>query len=187
MPRLIEVESQLIDLLDAVMVEQEAGREVPDEALALLHAYTLEATDKRDACAAFVGFVERAEGDCDSEIKRLQARKRAITAARERFLTYVQSIMETQGVRMLLGTHSKFVLTTSESVDAGEVLLLPEKFQRQYPLPPPEANKVLIKEALKRGEVVGEARLVSKNNLSIKPLAVKDHAGAVVYLTEGNR
>jgi hypothetical protein len=32
--RLIDVEMQLVDLLDAVMVEQEAGREVPDEALA---------------------------------------------------------------------------------------------------------------------------------------------------------
>jgi hypothetical protein len=138
----------------------------------------------RDDCAAFVAFVERAEGDCDSEIKRLQARKRAIAAARERFLTYVQSIMETQGVRMMMGTHSKFVLTTSESVDAGEVLLLPERYQRLYPLPPPEANKALIKEALKRGEVVGQARLVSKNNLSIKPLAVKDHAGSIVPMTE---
>ena len=184
MPRLIDVEMQLVDLLDYIMVEQESGREVPDSDLVLLNSYTLEATEKRDQCARFVAFAERLEDDCDTEIKRLQARKRALTAARERILTCVQSIMETQGIRAMMGTHSKFVLTTSESVDAGEVLLLPERYQRQYPLPPPEANKALIKEALKRGEVVGQARLVSKNNLSIKPLAVKDHAGSILSLTE---
>lgn len=183
MPRLIDVEMQLVDLLDAVMVEQEAGREVPDEALALVHEYTLEAAEKRDACAAFIGFVERAEGDCDSEIKRLQSRKRALSNARERLENYVQAIMETQGIKALMGTHSKFVLSESYSVDAGSQELLPETYLRRKEIVEPD--KVAIKDALKRGETVGEARMVSKTNLKITPLAVKDHAGAVVTFTEG--
>jgi hypothetical protein len=180
MPRLIDVEVQLVDLLDAIMVEQEAGREVPDEALTLAHEYTLEAADKRDACAAFVAFVERSEGDCDSEIKRLTARKRSIATARDRFMTYVQSIMETQGVRALMGTQFKFVLRESESVDAGPTELLPEEFVQTKVITEPD--KIALKEALKRGESAGEARLVTKNSLQIKPLAVKDQPGSIISL-----
>jgi hypothetical protein len=177
MPKLIEVEQDLVNLLDSIMEIEHAGGEVPPASLALLDQYAMAATDKRDACADFLEFVETQENACKDQVVAIIERHSAIARARERFESYLLSVMERNGVIAAMGNRSKFVVMSSESVDVQDASQVPPEYMRVKPAPAPEPDKAAIKVALKKGESVGGARLVSKTRIVVKALAVKDRPG----------
>ena len=177
MPRLIEVEAELVNLLDSIMEIEHAGGEVPADALVVLKDYAMAAADKRDACADFLEFVEGQVVLCSAQIAALAERRSAIARGRERFEAYLLSVMERNGVIAAMGNRSKFVVMSSESVEPGVLEDLPTEYLRLKPAPPPEPDKVAIKTALKLGNKVGSASLVTKTRLVVKVLSVKDQPG----------
>lgn len=180
MPNLIDVETDLVMLLDRIMELHESGAEVPDEALAALDGYVIAAADKRDACAAFLAFVQRQEDACADRIDELIKRQKAIKLQRERFEEYVLRVMQSHGIKSALGNESKFVVATSSSVDPGDFSLIPDEYMRVKPAPAPEPDKVAIKTALKLGRTVGEAKMVAKTHLSVKMLSATDRPGTTL-------
>jgi hypothetical protein len=178
--RLIDVESDLIAALEALMLAEEEGREPDPESLALAKQYAINATEKRDACATFLSFVEGREAELAERIKTLSKQRMAIANARERFEGYILMTMQASGLIMACGALSKFVVKISEATEVDNPDALPADFTRVKI----EADKTAVKKYLKDGHKLPEAagaRIVSRETLAVKPLAVKDRPGSMVY------
>ena len=102
----------------------------------------------------------------NEEIKRLQDIKKRNEKAIERMETAISNAMQLYGIEKVDSSFLKLSFRKSESVEiVNEAQLLPEFTTTKTTVTP---NKVAIKDALKRGEVVEGAVLVENKNLQIK-------------------
>ena len=102
----------------------------------------------------------------DTEIKRLQALKKRATTSIERMETAISNAMQLYGIDKVDSSFIKLSFRKSESVEVINEAQLTEQFTTTKTTVTP--NKVAIKEALKAGEVVEGAVLVTNLNLQIK-------------------
>ena len=103
----------------------------------------------------------------DEQIKRLQARKKAITGNKERLKDYLRLNMEKAGITKI--NHPLFNITLgkpSKKVKVIDVDLLPDEFIDIKTEIKPNLNK--IKAALKEGEVAGAEMQDGLSRLLIK-------------------
>lgn len=102
----------------------------------------------------------------DIEIKRLQDIKKRNEKAIERMETAISNAMQLYGIDKVESSFLKLSFRKSESVEViNEAQLSPEFTTTKTTKTP---NKVAIKDALKRGEVVEGAVLNTNFNLQIK-------------------
>lgn len=102
----------------------------------------------------------------DIEIKRLQDIKKRNEKAIERMETAISNAMQLYGIEKVDSSFLKLSFRKSESVEiVNDAQLSPQYTTTKTTITP---NKVAIKEALKRGEVVEGAILVTNQNLQIK-------------------
>lgn len=103
----------------------------------------------------------------DSQIKRLQARKKTIQNTQERLKEYLRSNMERLGFEKI--SCDFFTVTLGEpvqKVQVNDVNLLPDEFVTVKSEVKPDLNA--IKKALKDGEVAGAVLVDGKSRLLIK-------------------
>jgi hypothetical protein len=109
----------------------------------------------------------QAESDAiDQEIKRLKAMKESRDKKVEWLKESVKKAMLISGIEKVESPLFKISVRRSESVEVDVVEALPNAFQNVKNVV--TADKVAIKEAIKRGENVLGARLVENFNLQIK-------------------
>ena len=109
----------------------------------------------------------QAESDAiDQEIKRLKAMKDSREKKIEWLKESVKKAMLVSGIEKVESPLFKLAVRRSETVEVDLVEALPNVFQNVKNVV--TADKVAIKEAIKRGENVTGARLVENFNLQIK-------------------
>jgi anti-sigma28 factor (negative regulator of flagellin synthesis) len=109
----------------------------------------------------------QAESDAiDEEIKRLKAMKDSREKKIEWLKESVKKAMLVSGIEKVESPLFKLAVRRSEAVEVDLVEALPNAFQNVKNVV--TADKVAIKEAIKRGENVTGARLVENFNLQIK-------------------
>ena len=109
----------------------------------------------------------QAESDAiDQEIKRLKAMKDSRDKKVEWLKESVKKAMLVSGIEKVESPLFKLAVRRSEAVEVDLVEALPNVFQNVKNVV--TADKVAIKEAIKRGENVTGARLVENFNLQIK-------------------
>ncbi len=109
----------------------------------------------------------QAESDAiDQEIKRLKAMKDSREQKIEWLKESVKKAMLVSGIEKVESPLFKLSVRRSEAVEVDMVEALPNAFQNVKNVV--TADKVAIKEAIKRGENVTGARLVENFNLQIK-------------------
>ena len=109
----------------------------------------------------------QAESDAiDQEIKRLKAMKESRDKKVEWLKESVKKAMLVSGIEKVESPLFKLSVRRSEAVEVDVVEALPSAFQNVKNVV--TADKVAIKEAIKRGEFVMGARLVENFNLQIK-------------------
>lgn len=102
----------------------------------------------------------------NEEIKRLTDLKKRNEKAIERMETAISNAMQLYGIEKVDSSFLKLSFRKSESVEiVNDAQLSPQYTTTKTTITP---NKVAIKEALKRGEVVEGAILVTNQNLQIK-------------------
>jgi hypothetical protein len=101
----------------------------------------------------------------DKEIDRLQSLKTKAIKARKFFKQRLSEAMQLYGIERLDGGNMKLFFRKSDSVDIIDAGLLTDDFLKY---PPPEPMKSKIKAAIKAGEEVPGAQLITKQNLQIK-------------------
>jgi hypothetical protein len=109
----------------------------------------------------------QAESDAiDAEIKRLKAMKESRDKKVEWLKESVKKAMLVSGIEKVESPLFKLSLRRSEAVEVDVVEALPNAFQNVKNVV--TADKVAIKEAIKRGENVMGARIIENFNLQIK-------------------
>lgn len=102
----------------------------------------------------------------DAEIKRLKAMKDTKDRSISRLKEALRDAMLVSGIEKVESPLFKLSLRRSEAVEVDVVEALPNAFQNVKNVV--TADKVAIKEAIKRGEFVMGARIIEKFNLQIK-------------------
>jgi len=102
----------------------------------------------------------------DNEIKRLKEMKESKDRAITRLKDAVKNAMLTSAIDKIESPLFKLSLRRSESVEVNVVEALPENYiTRKVVL---TADKLSIKDAIKRGETINGARILENFNLQIK-------------------
>ena len=110
---------------------------------------------------------KRAKSDAiDQQIKRLKAMKDVTDNQIEWMIDSVKKAMIVSGIDKIESDLFKLSLRRSEAVEVDMVEALPNAFQNVKNVV--TADKVAIKEAIKRGEFVMGARIIENFNLQIK-------------------
>jgi hypothetical protein len=102
----------------------------------------------------------------DAEIKRLKAMKDTKDRSINRMKEPLRDAMLVSGIDKIESTLFKLSLRRSEAVEVDVVEALPNAFQNVKNVV--TADKLAIKEAIKRGENVMGARIIENFNLQIK-------------------
>jgi hypothetical protein len=102
----------------------------------------------------------------DAEIKRLKAMKETKDRALNRLKDALREAMLVSGIDKIESSLFKLSLRRSESVEVDIVDTLPSEFINIKNVV--TADKVAIKEAIKRGENITGARIIENFNLQIK-------------------
>lgn len=196
MPKLYEIEGELVRALERVMDAQERGEELPESALTEVGDYMIAAADKRDACRDFLQFVESREAELQFDIRTAQAQLSAITNAKERMENYILSVMQRSGTVAAHGNKWKFVVAPGrdrvEIVDE-RALISEDSRQLLLAVQDNETNVRIVVEPiksnialdLKAGRSVAGARMTKgEPSLQVKPLAARDTPGATKFIEQ---
>ena len=123
--------------------------------------------DKANNILAIVSSLDGDTDAIDKQIKRLQERKKAMVANKERLKNYLRENMELSGITKI--THPFFSVTLKKplkKVSVFDIDLLPDEFLTVKTEIKPDLNK--LKAALKEGGVQGAELVDGKSSLLIK-------------------
>ena len=122
--------------------------------------------DKLDSCQYIRKELEGKADLLAAEIKRLQARKKALENRAERLKTLMCDSMLVSGETKLKGKHS-FSLGSRKVLQLDENLA-PEFFNQEYIRTKKEFDKKKITDDLKAGVIIDGSAMVEKINFSIR-------------------
>lgn len=100
--------------------------------------------------------------------KSATERAKAAEARAEWLKNYLSAALQHAGIQKINGPGVSVSFRKSTSVDVFDPAQLPSQFWNKPEPPPPAPAKVLIGDALKRGEDVPGAKLLTKQNLQIR-------------------
>jgi uncharacterized protein YigA (DUF484 family) len=160
-PTLYQIKNEYFELMEQIEAQ---GGEITDEISEALTINETHLKEKSLAYMDFIGSLEAKNQRIDTEVKRLQQMKRANDKIVERMkMALATAVIEFGDFES--GLHS-FTTRKSESIEVEDVSLLPQEYVKIKV--EQMADKVKIKEAMKQGIEVTGARVVTKQNLSIK-------------------
>ena len=134
------------------------------EAALLINQDQLQA--KAGNYAKVIANIQSDSDSIDAEIKRLKAMKDTKDRSISRLKEALRDAMLVSGIDKIESSLFKLSLRRSEAVEVDVVEALPSSFQNVKNVV--TADKLAIKEAIKRGENVMGARIVENFNLQIK-------------------
>ena len=134
------------------------------EAALLINQDQLQA--KAGNYAKVIANIQSDSDSIDAEIKRLKAMKDTKDRSISRLKEALRDAMLVSGIDKIESSLFKLSLRRSEAVEVDVVEALPNAFQNVKNVV--TADKIAIKEAIKRGENVMGARIIENFNLQIK-------------------
>jgi hypothetical protein len=165
--KLYEIANDYIALLQSI----EDG-ELPEEAISdTLEGITGEINEKADNIACVLKSLKAEMDAIKTEVDRLNERKAIKSRAFDRIKSYLSETLLRTGIDKVETARNVITFRKSESVEIdGEAFLLWASQNRDDLLTfkDPEPNKTEIKKALKSGEEIVGAQIVSKQNMQIK-------------------
>jgi hypothetical protein len=147
----------------AALLETE---ELTPELEAELHINQFQLQEKASNYAKVIANYQSEADQIDAEIKRLKAMKESRYKKVTWLTDSLKKAMMVSGIEKIESPLFKISLRRSEAVEVDVVEALPASFQNVKNVV--TADKMAIKEAIKKGENVFGARLVENFNLSIK-------------------
>lgn len=158
----------LEQLSNELEVNEETGEIIDNtaELTQLFEELECNYIDKLDSCQYIRKELEGKADLLAAEIKRLQARKKALENRAERLKTLMCDSMVVSGETKLKGKHS-FSLGTRKVLELDENLT-PDFFNQEYVRVKKEFDKKKITDDLKNGAVIEGAKMTEKINFSIR-------------------
>jgi hypothetical protein len=120
---------------------------------------------KTDQVAHVLAALEYEARAADDEIARLEDRKNAAKAAKDRLEAYVCRVIQARGVKTLNGDTNTLSVRPSDAVVIIDESLLPSEYVIEKVVTTKSIDKAAIKKALKAGEEVAGADLEFRSNL----------------------
>ena len=160
---LYQIEQEYLNIVQSII---DAGGEITEEQETAL-SISKEQLQNKGVCYGFI--VKELEGNIDLidlEIKRLNALKKPLVNSIDRLKNNLSQAMQMFDVTELKTPLLKINFRKSESVEVTDIDLLDADFVKTTITK--AADKVAIKEAIKSGENVQGAVLVTNQNLQIK-------------------
>ena len=160
---LYQIEQEYLNIVQSII---DAGGEITEEQETAL-SISKEQLQNKGVCYGFI--VKELEGNIDLidlEIKRLNALKKPLVNSIDRLKNNLSQAMQMFEVTELKTPLLKINFRKSESVEVTDIDLLDADFVKTTITK--AADKVSIKEAIKQGENVQGAVLVTNQNLQIK-------------------
>lgn len=144
--------------------------DLPEEVIIdTLSSLTGDLEAKATNVAAFVKNLESLAEQIKQAEASMAARRKAIEQRADNVREYLLSNMLRTGISKIESPYFKIALRNNPpSVVVDDPTLIPAKYMRQAEAPPPAPDKREISEALKFGEIVPGARLVTKQSVTIK-------------------
>ena len=161
--KLYQIENEYLQLSE-MLIESE-GELTPE----LEQALEINGNNLKNKAVNYGYVIKQMEGNVDlidAEIKRLQAMKKSRVNAAELLKETIKTAMLMYDLNTIEIPTLKLSFRKSESVEVINEAQLTEQFTTTKTTVTP--NKVAIKEAIKNGEVVEGAVLVTNLNLQIK-------------------
>jgi len=160
---LYQIEQEYLNIVQSII---DAGGEITEEQETAL-SISKEQLQNKGVCYGFI--VKELEGNIDLidlEIKRLNALKKPLVNSIDRLKNNLSQAMQMFDVTELKTPLLKINFRKSESVEVTDIDLLDADFVKTTITK--AADKVAIKDAIKSGENVQGAILVTNQNLQIK-------------------
>ena len=160
---LYQIEQEYLNIVQSII---DAGGEITEEQETAL-SISKEQLQNKGVCYGFI--VKELEGNIDLidlEIKRLNALKKPLVNSIDRLKNNLSQAMQMFEVTELKTPLLKINFRKSESVEVTDIDLLDTDFVKTTITK--AADKIAIKEAIKSGENVQGAVLVTNQNLQIK-------------------
>ena len=160
---LYQIEQEYLNIVQSII---DAGGEITEEQETAL-SISKEQLQNKGVCYGFI--VKELEGNIDLidlEIKRLNALKKPLVNSIDRLKNNLSQAMQMFEVTELKTPLLKINFRKSESVEIEDLALLDSNYIKVVTTK--TADKVAIKEAIKQGENVQGAVLVTNQNLQIK-------------------
>ena len=160
---LYQIEQEYLNIVQSII---DAGGEITEEQETAL-SISKEQLQNKGVCYGFI--VKELEGNIDLidlEIKRLNALKKPLVNSIDRLKNNLSNAMQMFDVTELKTPLLKINFRKSESIEVTDIDLLDADFVKTTITK--AADKVAIKEAIKQGENVQGAVLVTNQNLQIK-------------------
>ena len=160
---LYQIEQEYLNIVQSII---DAGGEITEEQETAL-SISKEQLQNKGVCYGFI--VKELEGNIDLidlEIKRLNALKKPLVNSIDRLKNNLSQAMQMFEVTELKTPLLKINFRKSESIEVTDIDLLDADFVKTTITK--AADKVAIKEAIKQGENVQGAVLVTNQNLQIK-------------------
>lgn len=166
--QLTEESRALYELSNELEINEETGEVIDNtETLKqLFEEWEGNFIDKLDSCQYIRKELESKAELLADEIKRLQARKKALENRAERLRALMCDSMVISGETKLKGKHS-FSIGTRKSLFIDENAT-PEFFNQEYVRTIKEFDKKKITEDLKAGATIEGAKMIEKINFSIR-------------------
>lgn len=160
---LYQIEQEYLNIVQSII---DAGGEITEEQETAL-SISKEQLQNKGVCYGFI--VKELEGNIDLidlEIKRLNALKKPLVNSIDRLKNNLSQAMQMFEVTELKTPLLKINFRKSESIEIADIDLLDANFVKTTITK--AADKVAIKDAIKSGENVQGAVLVTNQNLQIK-------------------
>lgn len=159
---LFNIKDEYRKIADAII---EAGGELTPE---LNEALVINQAQLMEKAANYGYIIKQGEYEIDmldSEIERLTALKKSRQGMIDRLKTTISDAMELYGVQKLESDTIKLSFRKSEAVEITDEKAIPS----EYKVPQPDKiSKSAIKEAIKKGEAIPGAAMVTNFNLQVK-------------------
>jgi hypothetical protein len=133
----------------------------------LFNDISLTLNDKLDNSAYVVAELNGVSALLKEEAKRLSERATRYTKNADKLKDLMSLAFNASGEKKIVTTKFTFSTRKSETVEFDE-LLSPDDFPRQFVRIKREFDKTKIKEALKKGEIIDGAKIVTNQNFQIK-------------------
>lgn len=146
-------------------IEENEG-EITDEVAEKLKITSDQLADKAEAYCKLIRNTESDIAGIKGEIERLRKRQKSAENLIERLKASLVNAMEVSDQPKLKAGSFSLSVRRTESVNVTDIEALPSKYKRE--VVEVKADKNLIKEAIKNGEMVDGAELVENQSLNLR-------------------